>query len=85
MWYLPGMEAEVLGEALDSLRAQQFDGEIQIFVVDDNSSDATSEIASSRGALCCKRGRCLQGGQASYGRCRKEYPLQCVGSSTIFC
>ena len=49
-------EAEVLGEALDSLRAQQFNGEIQIFVVDDNSSDATPAIATSRGATVLQAG-----------------------------
>jgi hopene-associated glycosyltransferase HpnB len=49
-------EEEVLGEALDSLRAQKFEGEIQIFVMDDNSSDATSEIAHGRGATVLHAG-----------------------------
>jgi hopene-associated glycosyltransferase HpnB len=42
-------EADVIGESLDSLLAQRFDGELAIFVVDDASSDATAEIARSRG------------------------------------
>jgi hopene-associated glycosyltransferase HpnB len=54
-------EAEVLGEALDSLRTQQFDGEIRIFVVDDNSSDATSEIARDRGATVLQAGPLPEG------------------------
>ena len=49
-------EEEVLGEALDSLRAQQFEGEIYIFVVDDDSSDATGDIARSRGATVLEAG-----------------------------
>ena len=49
-------EEEVLGEALDQLRAQQFQGEIYIFVVDDNSSDATSELARRRGATVLEAG-----------------------------
>jgi hopene-associated glycosyltransferase HpnB len=42
-------EAEVIGDALDSLRAQRFNGELAIFVVDDASSDGTAEVARSRG------------------------------------
>jgi hopene-associated glycosyltransferase HpnB len=49
-------EEEVIGEALDSLRAQEFEGEIHVFVVDDNSSDATAEIAQSRGATVLRAG-----------------------------
>jgi len=49
-------EEEVIGEALDSLRAQEFEGEIHLFVVDDNSSDATAEIAGGRGATVLQAG-----------------------------
>jgi len=49
-------EAEVLGEALASLRAQQFNGELHIYVVDDNSSDATAEIADAHGATVLHAG-----------------------------
>jgi hopene-associated glycosyltransferase HpnB len=49
-------EEEVLGEAIDSLHTQEFDGEIRIFVVDDHSSDATAEIARSRGATVLHAG-----------------------------
>ena len=47
-------EAEVIGHALDSLLAQRLDGELAIFVVDDASSDATAEIARSRGVTVLK-------------------------------
>jgi hopene-associated glycosyltransferase HpnB len=47
-------EAEVIGEALDSLLAQQYDGPLAIFVVDDASSDGTAEIARSRGVTVLK-------------------------------
>ena len=46
----------MLGEALDSLRAQEFQGEIHLLVVDDNSSDATAAIATSRGATVLQAG-----------------------------
>ena len=42
-------EADVLAEALTSLKAQQFDGEFHIVLVDDNSTDGTGEIAAELG------------------------------------
>ena len=50
------MKKRCLGRRIDSLRAQQFDGELHVFVVDDNSSDATAEIARSRGATVLHAG-----------------------------
>jgi glycosyltransferase involved in cell wall biosynthesis len=38
-------EAAVVGRALESLSRQQFSGRLQIVVVDDDSEDATAEIA----------------------------------------
>jgi hopene-associated glycosyltransferase HpnB len=49
-------EAEVIGEALDSLQSQRFDGELRIFVIDDNSSDETGAIADARGATVLHAG-----------------------------
>ena len=49
-------EADVVGQAIASIRAQQLDGELLIFVVDDNSSDATAEIAAAHGATIIQAG-----------------------------
>ena len=49
-------ESDVIGQAVASIRAQQFDGEIIIFVTDDNSSDATAEIAAAQGATVIQAG-----------------------------
>lgn len=49
-------EADVIGAALKSLRAQQFAGELHLFVVDDDSSDGTAEIARSHGATVLSAG-----------------------------
>ena len=43
-------EADVISEAIASLIAQDFDGELQVIVVDDNSSDGTGPIARAAGA-----------------------------------
>jgi hopene-associated glycosyltransferase HpnB len=43
-------EADVLGRALESLIAQNYAGSISIFVVDDESEDATAEIAERAAA-----------------------------------
>lgn len=42
-------EEAVLGEALRSLLAQEYPGELRIVVVDDHSEDATAEIARAAG------------------------------------
>ena len=38
-------EADVIGQALSSIAAQNYDGDVGIFVVDDRSSDATAAVA----------------------------------------
>lgn len=43
-------EAGFLGSCLDSLFSQDFRGEYEIIVVDNNSTDGTAAVASSRGA-----------------------------------
>lgn len=43
-------EAGSIGRAVGSLAAQQFPGEIRIFVVDDHSTDGTGELARGAGA-----------------------------------
>lgn len=42
-------EADVISEAVGSLLKQKFDGELHVIVVDDNSTDATGQIASDLG------------------------------------
>jgi glycosyltransferase involved in cell wall biosynthesis len=42
-------EAEFLGSCLDSLLEQDFPGSYEIIVVDNNSTDATADVAGSRG------------------------------------
>ena len=42
-------EADVIGEAMASLKAQQFEGELHVLVVDDNSSDGTGDVACAAG------------------------------------
>lgn len=42
-------EAELLGNCLDSLLAQDFRDPYEIIVVDNNSTDATADVARSRG------------------------------------
>jgi hopene-associated glycosyltransferase HpnB len=42
-------EADVIDQALSSLREQQFAGELRIIVVDDNSTDGTGEVARDAG------------------------------------
>ena len=44
-------EADVIAESIDSLLNQSFNGELEIIVVDDNSTDQTAEIAGSAGAF----------------------------------
>jgi glycosyltransferase involved in cell wall biosynthesis len=44
-------EADFIGRTLDSLRQQDFAGEVEVIVVDNNSTDGTADIARSHGAL----------------------------------
>ena len=54
-------EAETIGIAVRSLRAQAFDGELHIVVVDDDSSDGTGEVAREAGAAVVNAGPLPQG------------------------
>jgi hopene-associated glycosyltransferase HpnB len=49
-------EQDVIARAVASLRSQHFDGNLHIFVVDDNSSDRTAEIAAASGATVIDAG-----------------------------
>lgn len=54
-------EADVIADAIHSLRNQQFDGALEIIVVDDNSSDQTFENARAAGASVIKGAPLAQG------------------------
>lgn len=44
-------EADVIGRAITSLVAQQFDGDLRVFVVDDNSNDGTANAARAAAGM----------------------------------
>jgi glycosyltransferase involved in cell wall biosynthesis len=50
-------EAQFIGDCLDSLMQQEFAGTYEIIVVDNNSSDDTSEVARSRGVTVVHEAR----------------------------
>lgn len=50
-------EESMIGQCLDSLRAQDFDGSVELIVVDNNSTDATAEIAAAHGARVVREQR----------------------------
>lgn len=54
-------EADLIGQAVRSLKAQRFEGRLEIFVVDDNSSDNTADIARANGARVIQAGPLPQG------------------------
>ena len=47
-------EADVIASSIASLQNQHFDGDLEIVVVDDNSSDGTGEVARASGATVLK-------------------------------
>jgi len=52
----------VVGRAITSLLTQQFDGDLRLFVVDDNSSDGTANAARAAGKLgACDRLKVING------------------------
>jgi glycosyltransferase involved in cell wall biosynthesis len=50
-------EAELLGNCLDSLQDQDFQGRYEILVVDNNSTDGTADVARSRGVTVVHESR----------------------------
>jgi hopene-associated glycosyltransferase HpnB len=47
-------EADVIADSIGSLLKQRFEGELEVIVVDDNSSDGTGDIAQSSGVRVLK-------------------------------
>lgn len=50
-------EAQYISKTLESLHHQNYDGEFQIIVVDNNSSDTTAAVSKSLGATIVKENR----------------------------
>lgn len=48
-------EEAVIGKLLESIRRQDYDGEITVFAVADNCSDDTAAVARAGGAICYER------------------------------
>ncbi len=64
-------EEPVIGNLIDSIRQQDYDGKIgNIFVVADNCTDETAEICRRRGAVVYERT------ETDQNRCRKGYALK---------
>lgn len=60
---IPAHQAEkYVAEAIESVRRQSFDGDVEITVIDDGSTDNTSEVARSSGVRVLRK---EQGGAAS--------------------
>ncbi len=59
---IPARDEEgVIGEAISSLLAQDYDGELRIVVVDDHSSDKTATVAGQAGATVIEAGPLARG------------------------
>ncbi len=62
-------EENVIGQLLDSIHAQDYPGElVTTFVVADNCTDATAQVARAHGAVCYER--------FDSRRCTKGYAMQ---------
>lgn len=60
---IPAWQAEkYIGQAIDSVKQQAWEGEKEIIIVDDGSSDNTAFVAQSKGAVVLRK---VQGGAAS--------------------
>lgn len=83
-------EERVLGHLLDSISAQDYPREmLTVFVVADNCTDATAQVARSRGAICyerqdtrhCTKGYALQ---FLFDRIRRDYGIDQFEGYFIF-
>lgn len=69
-------EADVIGTALASVVAQQYSGEMRVFVVDDNSSDGTSDIVRSVTAGQERSASVIAGRPLPHGWAGKVWAMQ---------
>lgn len=68
-------EEPVLGACLESLRAQEYAGELEVIVVDDASSDGTAAVARREADLPGTAIRVLTAAELPPFRCRKKSAL----------
>lgn len=83
-------EAAVLGNLLESIRRQDYPAELlRVFVVADNCTDATADIARANGAICyerfdaehCTKGYALQ---FLFDRIRRDFGIESSDGYIIF-
>ena len=70
--------AGTLGETIDSVRASDFDGDVEIIVVDDGSTDGSAAVARERGAIVLEQpasGHPAHARNAGFAIARAEYVL----------
>ena len=70
-------EADVIARAISSLLRQQFDGELRVFVVDDNSNDGTANVArAAAGVLgAAQRVEVISGAELASGWSGKVWAI----------
>ena len=68
-------EAAVIGEAVQSLLAQDYSGELSVLVVDDHSSDGTAEAARAAGSAADERLAVVNAGSLPAGWTGKLWAL----------
>jgi len=71
-------EAQVIGRAISSLLRQKFEGDLQIFVVDDNSNDGTANAARAAAGMlgAAQRVNVVSGAELPSGWAGKVWAMQ---------
>ena len=71
-------EADVIGRAVSSLLRQEFDGDLRIFVVDDNSNDGTANVVRAAAGMLAlaEKVHVIQGEELPPGWTGKVWAMQ---------
>ena len=71
-------EAQVVGRAISSLLRQKFEGDLQIFLVDDNSNDGTANLARAAAGMlgAAQRLKVVSGAELPSGWTGKIWAMQ---------
>jgi len=71
-------EAQVIGRAISSLLRQKFEGDLQIFLVDDNSNDGTANLARAAAGMmgAAQRLKIVSGAELPSGWTGKIWAMQ---------